>query len=107
MMAPAAEVMATALADTALKRPLVPLVANVTAGVVEDPDEIRVRLVEQVTATVRWRECVQFMRDGGVDTIVEIGAGKVLSGLTRRIDRDLVAVSVSTPGDIDELVKLQ
>ncbi len=107
MMAPAAKVMATALAETTLKRPLVPLVANVTAGEAGDPDEIRALLVEQVTALVRWRECVEFMRDGGADTIVEIGACKVLSGLTRRIDRDLTAISVSAPGDIEELVKLQ
>ncbi len=105
MMLPAAEVMEQALAEVALARPLVPLVANVTAREVEDPDAIRALLVEQVTNMVRWRECVEFMRDAGVDTVVEIGAGKVLSGLTRRIDRDLRAISVSTPGDIDALVK--
>ena len=105
MMAPAAEVMRSALAEAALKRPLVPLVANVTAQAVEDPDDIRALLVEQVTEMVRWRESVEYMRDSGVDTIVEIGAGKVLSGLVRRIDRDLKAISVSTPGDVDELVK--
>ena len=97
--------MEEALAEAALSSPLVPLVANVTAEAVEDPDTIRALLVEQVTAMVRWRECVEFMRDAGTDTIVEIGAGKVLSGLTRRIDRDLTAISVSTPGDIDKLVK--
>ena len=105
MMQPAADVMEEALAEAALARPLVPLVANVTAEAVEDPDAIRALLVEQVTAMVRWRECVEFMRDAGTDTVVEIGAGKVLSGLTRRIDRDLRAFSVSTPSDIDELVK--
>ncbi len=105
MMLPAAEVMEQALAEVALARPLVPLVANVTAREVEDPDAIRALLVEQVTNMVRWRECVEFMRDAGVDTVVEIGAGRVLSGLTRRIDRDLKAISVSTPGDIDSLVK--
>jgi [acyl-carrier-protein] S-malonyltransferase len=61
--------------------------------------------VQQVTALVRWRECVEYMRDEGTDTIVEIGAGKVLSGLVRRIDRDLKSISVSTPGDIEDLVK--
>jgi len=105
MMLPAAEVMEEALADVALARPVVPLVANVTAREVENPDAIRALLVEQVTNMVRWRECVEFMRDAGVDTFVEIGAGKVLSGLARRIDRDLRAISVSTPGDIDSLVK--
>ncbi len=105
-MAPAAEIMRSALAKTRLKRPLVPLVANVTAEAVEDPDAIRALLVEQVTAMVRWRESVEFMRESGTDTIVEIGAGRVLTGLTRRIDRDLTAISVSTPNDIDELVKV-
>ncbi len=105
MMRPAAEVMEHALAEIALARPAVPLVANVTAEAVEDPDAIRALLVEQVTAMVRWRECVEFMRDAATDTIVEIGAGKVLSGLARRIDRDLTAISVSTPDDVDELVK--
>ena len=105
MMLPAAEVMEQALAEVALARPVVPLVANVTARSVEDPDAIRALLVEQVTAMVRWRECVEFMRDAETDTVVEIGAGKVLSGLARRIDRDLTAISVSTPGDIDGLVK--
>ena len=105
MMLPAAEVMEQALAEVALARPLVPLVANVTAREVEDPDAIRALLVEQVTNMVRWRECVEFMRDAGVDTVVEIGAGKVLSGLARRIDRDLRVISVSTPDNIDALVK--
>ncbi len=105
LMAPAAEIMRSALAKIRLKRPLVPLVANVTAEAVEDPDAIRALLVEQVTAMVRWRESVEFMRESGADTIVEIGAGRVLTGLTRRIDRDLTAISVSTPNDIDELVK--
>lgn len=105
MMQPAADVMESALAETAIKRPLVPLVANVTAAVADDPDEIRRLLVEQVTAMVRWRESIEFMRDAGTDTVVEIGAGKVLSGLTRRIDGDLRAISVSTPDDIEELVK--
>ena len=105
MMRPAAEVMEEALAETALVRPVVPVVANVTARAVENPDAIRKLLVQQVTAMVRWRECVEVMRDEGTDTIVEIGAGKVLSGLVRRIDRDLKSISVSTPGDIEDLVK--
>jgi [acyl-carrier-protein] S-malonyltransferase len=105
MMQPAADVMEEALAETKLVRPVVSLVANVTAEAVDDPDTIRKLLVEQVTAMVRWRESVEYMRDNGAETIVEIGAGKVLSGLVRRIDRDLKAVSVSTPDDIDGLVK--
>ncbi len=106
MMAPAAEVMEAALAETALRRPAVPLVANVTAAVADSPDAIRALLVGQVTKMVRWRESVEKMRDSGVDTIVEIGAGKVLTGLARRIDRDLTAISVSTPDDIEALVKM-
>ncbi len=105
MMRPAAEVMEQALGEVALARPIVRLVANVTARPVEKPDAIRALLVEQVTAMVRWRECVEFMRDADTDTIVEIGAGKVLTGLARRIDRDLQALSVSTPDDIEALVK--
>ncbi len=106
MMAPAAEVMESALAEAALERPVVPLVANVTAAEVENPDSIRALLVGQVTKMVRWRESVELMRDSGVDTIVEIGAGKVLTGLARRIDRDLTAISVSTPDDVEALVKM-
>lgn len=101
MMAPAADVMAEALAAVEMRAPAVPLVANVTAAPVEDADEIRRLLVEQVTGMVRWRESCLTMRDKGVDTLVEIGAGKVLSGLARRIDRDLTAVNVGAPADVE------
>lgn len=104
MMAPAAEVMRGELADATLHAPGIPLVANVTAASVEDPDRIRELLVEQVTSTVRWRESVLYMRDQGVDTLVEAGAGKVLAGLTRRIDRDLGALSLHGPADIDSFL---
>lgn len=103
LMAPAAEVMRDALADTALAAPAAPLVANVTARAETDPDRIRALLVEQVTTMVRWRESVLFMRDAGVECLVELGAGKVLTGLARRIDRGLNGVSVEQP---DELVAL-
>ena len=105
LMQPAADVMDEALAATAIERPLVPLVANVTADQVEDPEQIRRLLVAQVTAMVRWRESVLFMKEHDVDTLVEAGAGKVLSGLTRRIDRDLTAKSLQGPADFDDFVK--
>ncbi len=105
LMQPAADKMAEVLAATKISFPAVPVIANVTAMPSSDPDEIRRLLVEQVTSRVRWRECVLRMRDGGVDTIVEIGAGKVLTGLTKRIDRDLVGMSVSSPADVEALLK--
>ncbi len=105
LMRPAQEVMAEALADTEIAAPAVPLVANVTAAPVSDPGQIREQLVEQVTALVRWRESVLAMRDAEVDTLVELGAGKVLSGLVRRIDRSMSASAISTPEDIDAFVK--
>ncbi|MGJ3259439.1 MAG: ACP S-malonyltransferase [Rhodospirillales bacterium] len=101
MMAPAADVMAEALAAVDIVAPSVPLIANVTAAPVEDPAEIRRLLVEQVTGMVRWRESCLTMRDKGVDTMVEVGAGKVLSGLARRIDRDLAASNIGNPADIE------
>ncbi len=100
LMQPAADEMAAALAEVTISRPAVPLVANVTAAAVEDPEEIRRLLVAQVTGAVRWRESVLFMKQNGIDTLVEIGAGKVLAGLARRIDRDLSASAVGTPDDV-------
>ena len=105
MMAPAADVMADELAALLIDEPIVPVVANVTADAQSAPDEIRRLLVEQVTARVRWRESVLFMKNNGVDTLVEIGAGKVLTGLARRIDRELNSVSIQTPEDIEEFLK--
>ncbi|MFT5439329.1 MAG: [acyl-carrier-protein] S-malonyltransferase [Alphaproteobacteria bacterium] len=105
LMAPAAEVMEEALAKVDFAPPLVPLVANVTAARTEEPGAIMRQLVEQVTGLVRWRECVLAMKDSGVDTLVEIGSGKVLSGLTRRIDRDLTSVSVSDAAGVEVFLK--
>lgn len=105
MMAPAAEVMADALGKVDVAPPLVPLIANVTALPVEEPGVICRLLVEQVTGMVRWRECVLIMKEKGVHKLVEIGAGKVLSGLTRRIDKELEAVSVSDPEGIEAFLK--
>ncbi len=105
LMAPAADVMAEALAGVVMSPPLVPLIANVTADQVDNPDDIRTLLVEQVTGRVRWRESVLKMKDEDVDTLVEVGAGKVLSGMTRRIDRELKGSAVGTPDDIEEFLK--
>ncbi len=105
LMAPAADVMADALAAVSIKMPAVPLVANVTAGRLSDPDDIRLKLVEQVTGMVRWRESVAFMASEGVDTTVELGAGKVLAGLSKRIDRSLSAHSAGAPEDIEKLLQ--
>ncbi len=101
LMQPAADAMAEALASVEMKMPAVPVVANVTTQPVSDPATIRDLLVEQVTGVVRWRESVSFMADQGVESVFEVGAGKVLSGLARRINRDLSAVSVGTPEDIE------
>jgi [acyl-carrier-protein] S-malonyltransferase len=105
MMQPAADAMAEALARTTLAPPRIPLVANVTAAAVSDPVTIRDLLVQQVTAMVRWRECCLYMKGRGVDTVVELGAGKVLTGLAKRIDPGLTGVAVNTPADVDAFVK--
>jgi len=104
MMAPAAEVMAEALSQVTMKAPAVPVVANVTAAPVGDATEARERLIEQVTGRVRWRESVLYMAGQGVDSLVEVGSGKVLAGLARRIDRDLAAVSVGTLDGVEEFL---
>jgi [acyl-carrier-protein] S-malonyltransferase len=105
LMKPAADVMAEALAKVKIVSPAIPVVANVTANTVVDPDEIRRLLVEQVTAPVRWRESVLFMKGAGVSRLVEAGSGKVLSGLAKRIDGDLAGVSLQTPQDIEAFAK--
>jgi [acyl-carrier-protein] S-malonyltransferase len=104
LMQPAAEVMAGALAEVTLNAPAVPLVANVRAAAVSDPDEIRALLVEQVTGSVRWRESVLWMAGQGVDEIWEIGAGKALSGMIRRIDKAVVCKAVGTPDEVKAAV---
>jgi len=100
LMQPAADVMARALADVTIRQPASPLVSNVLARPITDPDEIRRRLIEQVTGTVRWRESVAYMASQGVTRFFEIGAGKVLSGLVKRIADGAVGISVAGPGDI-------
>ncbi len=101
LMQPAADAMAEALADVEIKSPAVPLIANVVAGEVTDPEDIRARLVEQVTGAVRWRESVLYMAGAGVTALYEIGAGRVLTGLARRIERSLEASSVGTPDEVE------
>ena len=100
LMQPAAEVMAEALAGVEIAAPEVPVVANVRAAAVSDPDEIRALLVEQVTGSVRWRESVGFMAQQGVGEVWEIGAGKALSGMIRRIAREIECRAVGTPEDV-------
>ncbi|MCX7319672.1 MAG: ACP S-malonyltransferase [Hyphomicrobiales bacterium] len=100
LMQPAADVMADALARVTINKPAAPLVSNVLASAITDPDEIRRRLIEQVTGTVRWRESVSYMAGQGVTRFLEIGAGKVLSGLVKRIADGAVGVSVGGPNDI-------
>ena len=104
LMEPAAEEMRQALGEISLRVPSVPIVANVKAAYVTDPDEIARLLVEQVTGLVRWRESVAFMAAEGVETLVELGAGKVLTGLARRIDPSLETVNLQEPDQIEAFV---
>jgi [acyl-carrier-protein] S-malonyltransferase len=101
LMAPAADTMAEALAVADPRPPVVPLIANVSAAPTADPDLIRRQLVEQVTGRVRWRESVAALAGLGIASVAEIGAGKVLSGLVRRIDKDLAATAINGPVDVD------
>ncbi len=102
LMRPAADAMEHALNQVTVKSPVVPVVANVLAKPISDPEEIKQRLVEQVTGMVRWTECVGWLvKDGGVTQLVELGSGKVLSGLAKRISPETAAVSIGTPADVD------
>jgi [acyl-carrier-protein] S-malonyltransferase len=105
LMAPAAEVMAEAFDRVTLRSPAVSLVANVSATATRDPEEIRRGLVEQVTAMVRWRESMLFLEQNCVEEVVEIGAGRVLTGLAKRIARDISARSVGTPEEVASLIE--
>lgn len=104
LMAPAADAMAQALSDVEIRTPLVPVVANVLAQSVTDPATIRALLVDQITGAVRWRESVMYMAAQGVTEVYEIGAGKALSGMVKRIDRGLSTMAVSSPEDITAAV---
>lgn len=106
LMAPAAEVMAQALAEVTIQQPAVPLVANVLAEAVDDPDMIRSLLVDQVTGSVRWRESVLYMgAEKDITEIWEIGAGKALSGMVRRINRDIACSNIGTPEGVKAAVE--
>jgi [acyl-carrier-protein] S-malonyltransferase len=105
LMAPAAAEMARAFAENPVLAPVVPLVANVTAMPVSDPAAIRDLLVQQVTSLVRWRECVLAMKERGVTELLELGSGKVLTGLAKRIDRELAATAIGAPADIELFAK--
>lgn len=100
LMQPVADEMAAILADVEISRPCVPVISNVTAEPIDDPDTIRMLLVDQITGVVRWRECVEKLGELGVERLVEVGAGKVLTGLAKRIDRDLETVAIQGPEDI-------
>ena len=101
LMAPAAERMAETLSDANIAAPVTTLIANVTAAPAKTPDDIRDLLIKQVTARVRWTESVQAMNAAGCDSFVEVGAGKVLCGLIRRIEKGAATLNVGEPGDID------
>jgi [acyl-carrier-protein] S-malonyltransferase len=105
LMTPAAESMREALGHASMRTPIIPLVANVTARETVKPEEIRELLVQQVTGRVRWTESVTYMADRGCDEFIEIGAGKVLSGLIKRIAKDARVLSVGEPSNLDEFSK--
>ena len=100
LMKPAADAMADALSKTKVSAPVVPVVANVLAAPISDPADIVKRLVEQVTSTVRWRECVTAMAAAGVTNFYEVGSGKVLTGLLKRIAEGTTGTSIGTPEDV-------
>ena len=105
LMAPAAEAMADALGNVTINTPAVPVVANVRAEAVSDPETIRALLVEQITGAVRWRESVTWMVGQGADEFWEIGAGKALIGMVRRIDRDAATRAVGTAADVQAAIR--
>lgn len=105
LMQPAAEVMARALMQVEAQDAQIPLIANVLASAITDHKEIVKHLVEQVTGSVRWRESVIYMKEQGVTDVVELGAGKVLSNIVKRSDKEINAVSVGSPAEIEELAK--
>jgi [acyl-carrier-protein] S-malonyltransferase len=100
LMQPAADEMAVALAEVEIRRPKAPLVANVLAAAIEDPEDMRRRLVAQVTGTVRWRDSITYIAAQGVDTFIELGSGKVLTGLLKRIVASAQGVALGTPDEI-------
>ena len=106
LMAPASGVMSEALGLANFSTPCVPVVANVTAHAEINPEVLRQLLVDQVTGMVRWRESVQHLRHQGVSRVIEIGAGKVLSGLVKRIEPEMEAINIGTPADLEAFVRV-
>lgn len=104
LMAPAAAEMNAALSETVIRPPSIPVIANVTAKAEDDPNQLRQLLVDQVTGRVRWRESVLWMGENGVDRMIELGAGKVLCGLARRINRDITSANAETAADIEKIL---
>ncbi len=107
LMAPAADAMQTALAAVTMHAPAVPVVSNVTVTPTVDPDEIAARLVTQVTGQVRWRETIEWFASNGVTSLVEIGTGKVLTGLARRISKDVSGTAINSLDDIEAFLAAQ
>ncbi len=105
LMRPAADEMAEALEGVAIAPPRVPVITNVSADETSDPATIKKLLIEQVTGRVRWRECVLAMKGKGVDTLVEVGTGKILTGLVKRIDREMTGLAVNAPADVEAFLK--
>ena len=105
LMKAAAETMAKAFAEETFCKPAVPLVSNVTAEAEIDPNALKLLLVQQVTERVRWRECILKLKSLGITTLVEVGAGKVLTGLAKRIDPEIGAFSLNRPEDIDLFIQ--
>ncbi len=105
LMQPAAQAMKEALADTKIQTPNLPIITNITAEAESNPDTIRTLLVDQVTGMVRWRESVIWMAENGVEEMIELGAGKVLCGLVRRIDKEITTSAAGTPEQIEALIE--
>ena len=105
LMQPAADAMEQALGKVTMAPPMVPVVTNVTAAAESDPDRLRQLLVQQVTGLVRWRESVLYLKSQGIHELVELGAGKVLTGLVKRIDKEVAGVAVQSPSEIEALLK--
>ena len=105
LMQPAADAMKEALDNVIINQPKVPVIANVIAKEVINPDDIKKLLVEQVTGAVRWRESMLYLQEKAVDNVVELGAGKVLTGLAKRILPDAKALTLNSPQDIEEFIK--
>lgn len=101
LMTPAAEIMAEALSSVEVNEPVVPIIANVLAGPATDPSEIRKNLVDQVSGSVRWRESMQWMLQNGISKQMEVGAGKVLTGLIRRMDKEITAAPFGGPDGLE------